>query len=111
MKKQRVQQIKEKSLFRKFVEVAWEQLQRKKALRILSKQEWSIDFLTYLLVRSTRKSSLPLALIVKSPSGETLQVISSATAVMPRYLDDSDDILNHLDEPNVVEEYIRRNGR
>ena len=102
---------KPKSLLRKFIEVAWEQSQRRKALNILAKQEWSVDFLTYLLVKASRIQQKELELVVTNKDGATLRIISSKVSEAVRSLDPTDDILNHLDEPDVVEAYIRRNGR
>ena len=111
VRKRRVQ--KEKSLLRKFIEVAWEQTQRKKALKILRKQQWSIDFLTYLLVKASKLSSGPIELLITSFDGTTLKLSSSSvsSSSIPSQLDDSDDIFNHLDNPVMVDEYIMRHGR
>lgn len=104
-------QKKDKSLLRKFIEVAWEQGQRRKALRILSQQEWSVEFLIYLLVRASQLQQRGLELIVQKADGTTLRLSSSNPGdVMDKYGND-DNILDHLDEPEVVDAYIRRNGR
>ena len=107
----KVRKQKEKSLLRKFIEVAWEQGQRRKAMQLLKKQEWSIDFLTSLLVRASRIRSQDLQLTITAPSGESLTILSQNPRPSSASLDFSDDIFNHLDEPDVVDEYIRRNGK
>ena len=102
---------KEKSLLRKFIEVAWEQAQRRKALKILARQEWSVDFLTYLLIKASKIRQQSLELIVTDSDGKTITIRSNDPKLRtPTILDAADDIYNHLDEPDVVDEYIRRNG-
>lgn len=107
----KIKREKEKSLFRKFVEVAWEQVQRKKAMKLLQKQNWSLDFLTALLVRASRIRSQDLQMTITAPSGETLTITSLSPRPSATALDYSDDIFDHLDEPDVVDDYIRRHGK
>ena len=108
MKKRRKVQ-KEKTLLRKFIEVSWEQIQRRKALKILSKQEWSMDFLTALLARAGKYYGTGMELIITSPSGATLTV--KATDRVRDDLDDSDDVFQHLDDDAYIDEYVARHGR
>lgn len=109
-KKIKARKIKEKSVLRKVIEILWEQAQRRKALRILSTQQWSLDFLSYLLVKASRLQQHSIELVITSPDGTTMRLSSNGVSLSPT-LDTSDDIFNHLDEPEVVEAYIKRHGR
>ena len=48
----KIKREKEPSLLRKLIEIHYEQAKRRKALRLLEKQSWSIDFLSMLLVKA-----------------------------------------------------------
>jgi hypothetical protein len=61
-------------LFRDSWTIAVEHARYMKAMRILSKQEWSIEFLTMLL----RKANSPLTLIIRNGGNEI--IVSKETA-------------------------------
>jgi hypothetical protein len=74
-----------------------------RALRLLNKQEWSIEFLTALLVRAANTTKQPLEMIITGPGGITLQIntIRPETSI---YKDD--DIMNHLDDDLRIKQFM-----
>ena len=100
---------KEKSLLRKFVEVAWEQHKRRKALDLLAKQEWSTDYLIYIISKAAHLQQRGIELVIERSNGDKL-MLKSNDVKSPNIFDPTDNILDHLDEPDVVDSYIRRNG-
>ena len=101
---------KEKSLLRKFIEVAWEQHRRRKALDYLAKQEWSTDYLIYLLSKASHLQQRGIELKIERANGDVIMLKSGGPG-SSTMLDPTDNILDHLDEPEVVDAYIRRNGK
>ena len=65
---------KEPSLFRKIIDIQWEQARRRKALRLLQKQVWSVDFISTLLLKSAKMLGTPLELTVVSPNGSAMKI-------------------------------------
>lgn len=100
--------MKEKSLFRKWLDIQHERAMTHKALRLLTKQEWSVDFLTALLVRASHVKNQSLEMTICSSNGAQIKV-STATIDKPLYNDDS--IFNHLDDELRVQEFINSVGR
>lgn len=99
---------REPSLFRKIIEVHWEQWQYRKAMRILAKQEWSVDFLATILVKATKLSSQGIQLTLTSPAGVEMKINSIEAA---KYGDKTDtDIFNRLDDTAAVEAFIREHN-
>lgn len=88
-----------------FLKQAWElhieKVKTRKALRLLSKQEWSIEFLTALLIRAANLSNRPYEMTIQN--GNSSIVIKSASA-QSAYRDDS--IFNHLDDELRVRQFI-----
>lgn len=99
---------KEPSLLRQLIEIHYEQAQRRKALRILNKQEWSVEFLEALVVHAAKELKRNIVVTVTSPAGHKLEIKSVEGT--NRY-DASDDIFNHLDDQAAVERFIRENSR
>ena len=54
--KKKIKKDKEPSLFRKIIEIHFEQARRQKVIRQLQKQSWSFDFLALLLVKASQVS-------------------------------------------------------
>lgn len=108
MKKVKVR--KEPSLLRKIIEIHFEQAKRRKALRMLQKQEWSFDFLALLLVKASKLAgqSLSLTITDKNNIKYTLTYDKAKTADSLQTLDDS--IFNHLDDEAAIQSFIRSNS-
>lgn len=101
---------KEPSLFRKIIDIQWEQARRRKALRILQKQYWSVDFLSTLLLKSAKMLGTSLELTVVSPNGEVLKITAKDLKQDDGRIDDTD-IFNHLDDQAAVNDFIYRHSK
>lgn len=102
-------QPKEPSLLRKIICIEYEQARRRKALRLLQKQCWSVDFLSTLLLKSAKMLGSPLELTVISPNGEGLKITAKDLQLDDGRVDDMD-IFNHLDDQAVVNAFIREHS-
>lgn len=96
-------------LLKSIVEIHREQVKARKALELLKKQEWSVDFLTALIVKAAKANGSPLELTVTSPNGIQLKV-NSYNQVKDNLRDD-DDIFMHLDDEAAINDFIRRHGK
>jgi hypothetical protein len=83
---------------KKFIRDLWlilvERCKVHRALRIMNKQEWSIEFLTALLQRASKVAKEDLEIVIMSPNGA--QMIVRTTEQLNALRDDS--IFNHLDD-------------
>ena len=95
---------KEPSLLRQISSIHYEQTSRAKALRILKKQTWSIEFLSTLLLKSARMLGSPLELTVISPEGIACKI--TAKDMQDNGKIDDTDIFNHLDDQAAVNDFI-----
>ena len=109
MKRQKKQ--KELSLFRKIVEIHYEQAKRRKALRILEKQVWSLDFIIQIFIKAGKVLSDGVILEITDKNNVTMrltydQAKQRSTAVNSP----DDDIFDKLDDDTAVDDYIRRHS-
>ena len=109
MKRQKKQ--KELSLFRKIVEIHYEQAKRRKALRILEKQVWSLDFIIQIFIKAGKVLSDGVILEITDKNNVTMrltydQAKQRSTAVNSP----DDDIFDKLDDDIAVDDYIRRHS-
>ena len=95
---------KEPSLLRQIIAIHYEQARRAKALRLLQKQSWSVDFLSTLLLKSAKMLGSSLELTVRSPEGISIKVTAKDMQDDGR-IDDTD-IFNHLDDQAAVNDFI-----
>lgn len=103
---------KEPSLFRQMITIHAEQSRRRKALRTLTKQSWSIDFLALLLIKAGRSLGDGVQLEVTNKDGMKVTLTyQQALGTDISQLDDSDNIFNKLDDDAAVQDFIRRNSR
>ena len=98
---------KEPSILRKMVEALWEDAQRRKALRLLERQAWSLDFLSMALMKAGRHLNDGLVMVITDRNGVKMEL---------RYEDvkdraDEDNVFMHLDDDSFVERFIRENAR
>jgi hypothetical protein len=94
--------------FKEFWAVWIERNKVHKALRLLSKQEWSVEFLTALVIRAARISRQSMEMELVSPAGQRL--IIRSTDKPPSSLQD-DDIFNHLDDETKIQAFLREVNR
>lgn len=99
---------KEPGLLRQIIAIHHEQALRRKALRTLVKQEWSVDFLIALIRKAAdiKKDKIELEIVNK----EGVHLLISSVSPMNERLDDSDDIFNHLDDDAAVARFIREHA-
>lgn len=99
---------KEPGLLKQLLVVHYEQAKRRKALRILEKQEWSVEFLEHLIVHAAKELKRNIIVTVTSPAGHKLEIKS--VEGQDRF-DNDFDIFNHLDDQVAVEQFIRENSK
>ncbi len=104
-----MKQQKEPSLFRQIIAIHYEQARRRKALRLLEKQHWSVDFLSTLLLKSARMLGTSLELTIMSPDGVGMKITAKDLKTDDGRIDDSD-IFNHLDDQTAVNSFIARHS-
>lgn len=100
---------KEPSLLRQIIAIHYEQAKRRKALRILEKQHWSVDFLSTLLLKSAKMLGTPLELTIVSPDDVKLVITAKDLKTDDGRIDDMD-IFNHLDDNAAVNDFIARHS-
>jgi len=90
-----------------FIRQAWElfteRYKTRKALNMLSKQEWSIEFLTAMLIRAANLSHQPLEMVITN-HGQSIKISTVNNPGSAAFKDDS--IFNHLDDELKVKQFI-----
>lgn len=99
--------MKEKSLLRQWIEIQHERAMTRKALRLLTKQNWSVDFLTAMLIRASRVSNKELEMVIAN--GNNSIKIRTIDNPATSYSDDS--IFDHLDDEFMVRNFINSINR
>lgn len=102
---------REPSLFRKLIDIYFEQCRRRKVLRLLQKQGWSFDFLAVLLVRASEIAGKGLSLTVTNREGVSFTLTYDAAKASQAVGTLDDSIFNHLDDEVAVSEFIRLHSR
>ena len=104
-----MKQAKEPSLLRQIIAIHYEQARRRKALRLLEKQHWSVDFLSTLLLKAARMMGTSLELTVVSPDNVRMIITAKDLKADDGRIDDSD-IFNHLDDASAVNNFIAKHS-
>ena len=104
-----MKKTKEPSLLRQLISIAYEQAKRRKALRILNKREWSVEFLEYLVEHAAKTIHRRIELEVTSPQGHKLIIKSVSNNAAGLFADN--DIFNHLDDDAAVNKFIREHSK
>lgn len=99
---------KRDSLLSEIIHIKYEQARRRRALRILNKQEWSVEFMEYLVAHAAKDLGKKIEIEIESPAGHKLR-IKSVEADYSAAADD--DIFNRLDDNAAVERFIRDHSR
>lgn len=107
MIKKKHRRHKEPSVLMKVVEVLYEDAKRRKALRLLERQAWSLDFLSMALVKAGRHLDEGLVMVITDRNGVRMEL---------RYEDvkdrvTEDNVFMHLDDDSFVERFIAANAR
>lgn len=105
MKKEKKNKTTEPSLIKKLITIYYEQALRRKALRILKQQDWSVDFLALLLVKSVKYTGEGLELHIVNKSGQSIRLAyNEATQRNAANVDDS--IFDHLDDEAAIQSFV-----
>jgi len=99
---------KEPGLLRQIIAIHYEQAKRRKALRILSKQVWSVEFFEYLIKKAAKDLHQNIEIEIESPAGHKMRM-KAVTGEESQFSAD-DDIFNHLDDVAAVNAFIRANS-
>lgn len=100
--------VKKPSLLRQLLVIHMEQAKRHKALRLLSQQVWSVEFLEYLVEHASKMNGREISLLIEDVDGRKLTIRSTGNANSLEY---GDSIFNHLDDQRAVDEFIAQNSR
>jgi hypothetical protein len=97
---------------KQFIKDAWDVLKERckihKAMRLLSKQEWSVEFLTSLVIKAARVSKQPTELEIVSCNGQRI-IIRSTDRPSSKLPDDN--IFDHLDDEAKMQAFMREVNR
>jgi len=97
---------KEPSLLSKFIDIQVERYKTHKALRIMSQQEWSVEFLTAMIVRASNVTRQQLEITLVNKSGHAIKISTVDAPETSVFRDDS--IFNHLDDELKIKEFISK---
>lgn len=109
--KKKIKKDKEPSLFRKIIEIHFEQARRQKVIRQLQKQSWSFDFLALLLVKASQVSGQNLSLSITDREGVTYTLAYDKAKQADSVHQLGDTIFDHLDDDIAVANFITKNSR
>jgi hypothetical protein len=102
------QKIDNKTGLMVFLKEAWaiavERAKINKAMRLMNKQMWSVEFLTALLYKAAKSYGTSLEMTINGPGGLSLVVKTGESRNPTSYKDES--ILEHLDDEVKVQQYI-----
>lgn len=101
--------MKEPGLIRQIIAIHYEQAKRRKALRYLAKAEWSLEFLTEVLVHSAKVLKQDIEIELETKHGHKMR-LSSVKGANEKLMADND-IFNHLDDEAAIQNFIRAHNR
>ena len=107
MKQKKQKSIKEPSLLGKIITIYFERAKRRKAIRILEKQQWAYEFLSLVLVDAAKRMGTGYALEIINNDGRKLRL--TYDKAMKDELD-SESILDRLDDDIAVNEFIAKHS-
>lgn len=102
--------MKRKSLLRQILEAYVEQARYRKALRMLSRQAWSVEFLSYLLTKAGKALNDDVTLVIEDKDKRKLYITYKNAVANVDAAGLNDDIFNHLDDSVAVDAFIRANS-
>ena len=100
---------KQPSLFRQIIAIHYEQAKRRKALRLLERQHWSVDFLSTLLLKAAKMMNTSLELTIVSPDNVKLVITAKDLKTDDNRIDDTD-IFNHLDDQAAINDFVTKHS-
>ena len=99
---------KEPGIIKQVISIWYEQAKRRRALRQLAKAEWSLEFLSEVLVHSARVLNRDIIIELETKQGHKMKLSS---VLSKSKLDTDNDIFNHLDDEAMVQQFIREHGK
>jgi hypothetical protein len=96
-------------LIKDIVKVALERAETHKALRILNKQEWSIEFLQAMLLRAADVKGKQLQITITGPGNRSI-TMTTLEPPMSKQLTQTDSIFDHLDDDAAINRFIKTIG-
>lgn len=100
--------MKEPGLLRQIIAIHYEQAKRRRALRYLTKAEWSLEFLTEVICHSAKVLGKDVEIEIETKGGNKMR-LSSVKGRTDQLVVDND-IFNHLDDEAAVQSFINRHG-
>lgn len=100
---------KEPSLFRQLITIHFEQAKRRKALRQLAKMEWSMEFLSAVVVHAAGVMNKDVEIVLETKGGHKMYISSAKSK--GNVIQADDDIFNKLDDEAAVQKFIREHTR
>lgn len=100
---------KEPGLLRQLIAIHFEQAKRRKALRQLAKAEWSMEFLSSVIVHAAEMLHKDIEIMIESKSGHKMYI--SSIKSRDNSIKADDDIFNRLDDEAAVQQFIRDHTR
>lgn len=95
---------KQPSLFRQMIAIHYEQAKRRKALRQLAKAEWSMEFLTQVVINAAKALKQDVVIELETKHGHKMKISSIKGSSGALETDDS--IFNKLDNEAAVQQFI-----
>lgn len=92
-------------LIRDIITIKAEEARQRKALRILAKQKWSIEFLTTLLQKAANAERKSLEMTITDPEGRVLKVTALNNMSAPER---GDTIFDHLDDDYAIKRFMEQ---
>ena len=92
-------------LIRDIIAIKAEEARQKKALRLLAKQKWSIEFLTTLLQKAASAERKSLEMTITDPEGRVLRVTALNNINEPAR---NDTIFDHLDDDYAIKRFMEQ---
>ena len=99
---------REPSLLRQIITIHYEQALRRRAIRQLSKVDWSLEFLTEVIRHSAEVMKKDIVIELETKAGHKMTL--SSVKNRSNDLNADDDIFNHLDDEAAVQRFIRENS-
>lgn len=90
-------------MIKEIIDIYWERAKMRKALRLLNKQTWSVEFLTKLLIKAANASKQRLEMEIISQDGIRLIVRTQDQDLSNDK--GSFDIFDHLDDDIKLREF------
>lgn len=110
-KRNKQQKVRTRPFVLKLFDVLYEDAKRRKAIRVLEKQAWGLEFLSLALVKAGRYMGEGISLFITDKNGVRMELRYDDARRSDAVKDLDDSILMHLDDDAAIERFIRHNAR